>query len=215
MQKNLTSNLVIFVPTKLELKSILGVATDDLTAKYRGIDIVISGIGKTNTAIATTKYFMQHAKQHALMIGICGAYHGFANVGDVYSITHDYFVDEASLDNYSTLTTITEKGFAIAKDNRAEFHAIEGFKTCASNTVSFIPCVDDISNLYQAKTGACVENMEGAAFGVSLLGFDVKGYQLRGVSNFCGAKDNQAWDVKKACKAIKQSVDEIIDRNYI
>ncbi len=208
----MTSNLVIFIPTEKELKAILGITKG---ATYRGIDIIVSGIGKTNTAINTTKYFMNSTKENALMIGICGSYHGKANVGDVVTIKHDYFVDEASLDDMNTLTTIHEKGHNIANNNCATFNTIDGFTICDSNTVSFIPCIDSISNLYQKKTNAHVENMEGAAFGVATSGFNINAYQLRAVSNYCGDRDNQAWDIKKACKNLKQAIDNIIDRGYL
>lgn len=104
-----------------------------------------------------------------------------------------------------------EKGFISAPDNRGECLTFDKFKTVNSNTISLIPLFDELSNIYQNKTNASVENMEGASFAYTLNKFNIKPYQIRTVSNYCGNKELQQWNIKKACKNLKNSIDLFID----
>ena len=212
------SNIVIFFPTFLECSKVLNIYdfssfNDFNTATYKSIPIIITGAGKSNASMISALFFKEFKPKYPLLTGICGAYRNTdVNISDIVSIDYDYFVDEANY-NGSILTTIHEKGFKIAENNRAEFTVFENFKKVSSNTVSLIPQFDSLSNLYMEKTNAFVENMEGAAFGLAANKFNIKPYQIRAVSNYCGNIENQKWDINTACKSLKKAIDLFIETN--
>ena len=212
------SNIVIFFPTFLECSKVLNIYdfssfNDFNTATYKSIPIIITGAGKSNASMISALFFKEFKPKYPLLTGICGAYRTTdVIISHIVTIDYDYFVDEANY-NGSILTTIHEKGFKIAKNNRAEFTVFENFKKVSSNTVSLIPQFDSLSNLYMKKTNAFVENMEGAAFGLSANKFNIKPYQIRAVSNYCGNIENQKWDINNACKSLKKAIDLFIETN--
>ena len=210
------TSIVIFFPTFLECKKVLNISDFSSfsyfdTAVYKSVPIIITGAGKSNAAMISALFFSQFKPKYPLLTGICGAYQNtHIKTSDVVSIDYDYFVDEANYNGLS-ITTIHEKGFVIAKDNRAEFNIDENYKLVSSNTVSLIPQFDSLSNLYMAKTNALVENMEGAAFGMAANKHGIKPYQIRAVSNYCGNTEKQQWDINKACAALKKAIDLFIE----
>lgn len=211
-------DIVIFFPTLLECKKILNIS--DLskkshfnTAEYKSIPIIITGAGKSNAAMCSALFFSEYNPKYPLLTGICGAYQNtFVKVNDTVSIEYDYFVDEANYDGQK-ITTIHEKNFIIAKDNRAVFSIDDNFKKVSSNTVSLIPQFDNLSNLYMTKTGATVENMEGASFGMAANYFNIKPYQIRAVSNYCGDIKRQQWNINDACRSLKNAIDLFIENH--
>ncbi len=212
------SNIIIFFPTYIECKKVLNISDFSSysyfnTAVYKSIPIIITGAGKSNAAMFSALFFSENKPKYPLLTGICGAYQNTnIKINDIVSIDYDYFVDEANY-NEESITTIHEKGFIIAKDNRASFMVDNTFKQVSSNTVSLIPQFDSLSNLYMKKTNAMVENMEGAAFGIAANNFDVKPYQIRAVSNYCGNTEKQQWDINNACKSLKKAIDIFIENH--
>lgn len=216
------SNVVIFFPTFKECKKTLNVSNYEKysyfdVVRYRSIYIVITGATKTCAAMQSALFFAEYKPKYPLLTGICGAYqqsnvNTSLNIGEVVSIEHDYFVDEANY-NGIQLTTLHEKGFIIADNNRASFTIDNDYKIVNSNTISLIPQMNSISEQYMQKTGASVENMEGASFGAVANKFNVKPYQIRAISNYCGDIDKQCWDIDKACKSLKQAIDLFIDKH--
>lgn len=210
------SSIVIFFPTFLECKKVLNISDFSSfsyfdTAVYKSVPIIITGAGKSNAAMISALFFSQFKPKYPLLTGICGAYQNtHIKTSDVVSIDYDYFVDEANY-NGTNITTIHEKGFITAKDNRAEFNIDENYKLVSSNTVSLIPQFDSLSNLYMTKTNALVENMEGAAFGMAANKQGVKPYHIRAVSNYCGNTEKQQWDINNACISLKKAVDLFIE----
>ncbi len=210
------SSIVIFFPTFLECKKVLNISDFSSfsyfdTAVYKSVPIIITGAGKSNAAMISALFFSQFKPKYPLLTGICGAYQNtHIKTSDVVSIEYDYFVDEANYNGLS-ITTIHEKGFITAKDNRAEFQVYENYKQVSSNTVSLIPQFDSLSNLYMTKTNALVENMEGAAFGMAANKQCVKPYHIRAVSNYCGNTEKQQWDINNACISLKKAVDLFIE----
>lgn len=210
------SSIVIFFPTFLECKKILNISDFSSynyfdTAVYKSIPVIITGAGKANAAACSALFFSKYNPKYPLLTGICGAYQNTnIKTGDVVSIDYDYFTDEANY-NGNSIVTIHEKGFIIAKDNRAEFQVDKNYKIVSSNTVSLIPQFDSLSNLYMKKTKAFVENMEGAAFGMAANKYGIKPYQIRAVSNYCGNTEKQQWNINNACSALKNAIDLFIE----
>jgi futalosine hydrolase len=200
----------IFVPTVKEAEGIFpGI---ELTlwkhgvfkAEYNDIMIFVTGAAKTCAAFSTAMVLGAFPVEEAILTGICGAYRQSGlKVGDVVSVHKDFFADEAVF--YSDkITTLGEMGFGFAKEGCCEFASYGNLPIVDSNTVSFLDGEGAVSALLYSKYGASVENMEGAAFGFVCNTLGIKAYQVRAVSNFCGKRDGQEWNVRLALGNLKR-----------
>lgn len=204
-------NSSIFIPTERELFRIFGLEAapmeENLTGTvYKNIPVFITGIGKANAAFTAAVYFSRYSPEKAALIGICGAYENSGLThGDIVSIKYDYFVDECVYDG-KKITLLADKNMPPTPMNRSEFAVHPHFRQTDANTVSFIPAENSISRLYAEKTKAKVENMEGAAFGLSAGKLGAKTYHIRAVSNMCGA-GYKTWDIEKAAENLRKAVE--------
>ena len=173
--------------------------------------VVIVGFGKVNAAITMTKYLRENLLDGALpvLIGIAGTYRetGLA-VGDAVMIKNDFFVDEALLlDNKIKCTN--ELGFPICGDNKTVCVTPFSLPICDANTVSLLSGTDSMAKLYHYKTNASTESMEGAAFVLAAASFGIKTAQVRAISNYCGARNTQNWDIKRAFATLRRFVNNL------
>lgn len=200
----------IFVPTVKEAESIFtGI---ELTlwrhgifcAEYNDIMIFVTGATKTCAAFSAGAVLGAFPVAEAVLTGICGAYRQSGlNVGDVVSVHKDFFADEAVFYR-NKITTMDEMGFGFANDGCSEFISYGNLPIVNSNTVSFLDGEGDVSSLLYSKYGAAVENMEGAAFGFVCNMLGIKAYQVRAVSNFCGKRSGQEWNIRLALGNLKR-----------
>ena len=205
-----------FIPTVREAESVFGPGE---LFNRRGLQyfagvkhtVVVTGVGKTNAAIALTRFISGGSESDGdlALIGIAGAYkESGVKVGDLLAVKTDYFADEALLTD-SALIGIDELGFPINEGNRCEFVTPFELPVCSANTVSLLSGTDYLARLYWNKTRAAIESMEGAAFALAAASFEVKTAQVRAASNYCGARDKQEWDVKKALTALRRFVNSL------
>lgn len=207
---------VIFIPTIKECQQIFpDVQLNEwqhgiLKGIWNHIDIYISGISKTNTAFSTTMVLSENKMDAAYLIGIAGAYRGSdISVGDVVTVQHDSFVDEGMIVD-GVLSMTSEMGFPVCDENVVHFTLASKFPVVDANTVSWLSSSDDLAAMYSQKTGASVESMEGAAFGLVCQKMNVAAYQIRSISNFCGDRNQQEWNIKKAFKSLQKTMVELI-----
>lgn len=203
---------VVFIPSVKEAEKIfenVSFARNNhglYSAELNNFDVIVTGIGKSNTAFSSCISLI-NANYHAVyLLGICGAYrHSDLKPGDLVCITEDYFADEGLLDSDGEYKLLSEIGFALNNGrNYSEFECVQGLKKVIGNTVSFLSGTDKTADLYQSKTKAAVENMEGASLGMVCEKLKIPAYQVRAVSNFCGDRKNQEWDIKKGVNALKK-----------
>lgn len=206
---------VIFVPTLREAEGIFG-TLDYIQSPYGYYEsnfqdkkVVITGITKTCAALATFAVLSSQHFDEAYLLGIAGAYRESGlEIGELVSVKFDFFVDEALFLN-NKITFLSEIGFPFCKKNNVCFKTLDKIKIVNSNTVSLLSSDDHLAKLYFHKTQAYIENMEGAAFGFVAQKFGIDFFQIRGISNYCGKRDNQMWEVKKAFNSLKNLSIEI------
>lgn len=200
----------IFVPTVKEAEGIFsGIELTlwkygVLKAEYNDIMIFVTGATKTCAAFSAAMVLDAFPAEEVVLTGICGAYRQSGlKVGDIVSVHKDFFADEAVF--YSDkITTLSEMGFEFAKNGCSEFISYDDLPIVNSNTVSFLDGEGAVSALLYSKYGASVENMEGAAFGFVCNMLGIKAYQVRAVSNFCGKREGQEWNVRLALGNLKR-----------
>ena len=201
-----------FVPTVKEAAAIFG--SGKITERDGFLylidtphTVVIAGFGKVNAAVTLTKYLYKNLSYGMpVLMGIAGAYREAGlTTGDIVMIKNDYFVDEALLTDDAIKGT-DELGFPVCDSNKTEFCTPFRLPLCDANTVSLLSGTDYLAQLYQNKTGAAIESMEGAAFALAAASFGIKTAQVRAVSNYCGARKNQDWNAGKALTALRNFI---------
>lgn len=200
---------VVFVPSFKESEGIFGNLSYVKSrygyheADFDGKKIVVTGITKTSAAIAAFSVLSSRHFDEAYLLGIAGAYRGSGlNIGELVSVNFDFFVDESIFFN-DQIVFLSEMGFPFCNKNRVCFKTLDDLRIVNSNTVSFLSGEDWLADLYFGKTGASIENMEGAAFGFAADKFNIDFFQVRAVSNYCGKRANQMWNPKKALESLK------------
>ena len=216
-------NEIIAIPSEFEVKKIFGNVSIKVEnglkyTLYRDYLILLTGVSKISTTYNLTKFLSISSNISKIyLVGIAGAYEDSnLNISDIISVQKDYLIDEATItqtDNNVEIVTMHEKGINIIDNNFAEFKVVESMKVVNSNTVSLIQTDENICNAYRDKYGASIENMEGAAFGYITSQFNIDTYQIRSISNFCGSKFNDSWNIKGACAKLKDFIDGVVDAN--
>jgi len=195
--------ITIFVPSIKEARYLFNL---DFSMNDKGFyegylknyKIIVSGVSKTNISIASTYVFTNEAPDAAYLVGIAGCYkQSHLNIGDVVSVWEDFFVDEGAFVE-NDLLMLHELGFGICDFNMVSFDTVIDLPAVKSNTVSFLSSKDWLAEIYYNKTAADIENMEGASFGLVCRRFNIKSFQIRAISNYCGDRNTQKWNAKKA-----------------
>jgi len=203
------SKTIIFVPTLQEAKKIFDNARfsmweyNILRAMINNMQVFITGVGKSNAAITAALVASELEPAEIYLTGFCGSYRQSAlNVGDMVSVESDYFVDEGFIENGELINT-SEIGFPICDNNKTIFSTIDSLKKVNANTVSMLSYNNELATTYYNKTKASVETMEGASIGLVAKKMGISSFHIRAVSNFCGNRNRQGWDVKSAATALK------------
>jgi len=172
--------------------------------EYNGILLFSIGVSKTSAAFSATVILSSFDISEAVLTGICGAYRGSGlSVGDVITISKDWFIDEGLFMD-GRVELLHEMGFGFTAGGYSEFKPYSGLPIVDSNTVSYLDGGGQTADIYHKKSSAAVENMEGAAFGFVCNQLGVKASQVRGVSNFCGKRDEQEWNLKQTFQNLER-----------
>jgi len=203
----------IFVPSLGEAKKIFLNSKFELwkygiySGMFKNIPVFTTGVSKTPASFSASVVIQQFGVTEAILTGVCGAYRcSELSIGDLVTIKRDYFADEGLfLDG--EFQTLDKMGFGFIENSYAEFDPFKSLPVVDSATVSFLDGEGQISDIFQKSTGALVENMEGAAFGYVCKMLGIKCFQVRAVSNYCGARSEQQWDFKKAVANLESFFD--------
>jgi len=66
----------------------------------------------------------------------------------------------------------------------------------------------------QAKYGACIESMEGAALHYVCLQTKTPFMQVRSISNYVGERDKQNWKMQESLENLSVIIVQYIDKLY-
>lgn len=188
-------------------------------AAYDNVTVIAGGIGRTNAAAATTEAIVKARAERrpfdaVLSAGIAGALPG-GNLTIGQSVV-------ASACVYAEEGIITARGFA---DMAGLGFALGDFEgnivpvdpqlleaLAAAFTIGPIATVATCSGTDAAaaevvrRTGAIAEAMEGAAVVHAARRLNVPAIELRGISNTCGDRARQSWDIATALRNLGEAV---------
>ncbi len=181
--------------------------------------IVTGGIGRTNAAAATTEGIISRGPFDAVLsAGVAGALPGSSlSIGDVVVANRCVYAEEG---------LVTSAGFADMEAMGLALGDFPGnsvpvdelllgrlrpqFRTAAIATVATCSGTDAAAAEVVHRTGAIAEAMEGAAVVHAARRLGVPAIELRVVSNTCGDRDRQMWNLPEALVALHTAMETAI-----
>lgn len=186
---------------------------------HDGAEIIVSGIGRTNAAAATTEAMICGEPFDAVMsAGVAGALPGEdLHVGATVVATTCVYVEEGLIapTGFADMGAMgfslgDFEGNAVPVDARLLSLLAPRFRTGPIATVATCSGTDAAASAVARRTGAIAEAMEGAAVVHAARRKKVPAIELRVVSNTTGDRDRQQWDLAGALTVLGRSVDEAL-----
>lgn len=191
------------------------------------IALIISGIGKTSAASATTHIINKLSPHLLILFGVGGAYPLTGlSIGDIAVAEKEIYGDEGIImkDGFHGLDLI---GIPVIKKGKKaifnEFHLNRGlldsvkryiykpFKSGNFITLSSITGTVDGAIRLARRYNAICENMEGAAVAHVCEIFRRDLIEIRGISNIVEDRDPSKWDIKTAIRATSKTLLDILN----
>jgi futalosine hydrolase len=175
------------------------------------VRVVVSGIGRTNAAAATTEAILaDDGVDLVLGAGIAGALPGGGlAVGDVVLASSCVYAEEglATADGFADMTALGFRlgdfeGNAVPADVTLADRLGAGSRTGPIATVATCSGTDAAAAEVVRRTGAVAEAMEGAAVVHAARRLGRPGAELRAISNTTGDRAGQVWDLDAALEAL-------------
>ena len=196
-----------------------------LTAAGDDMEILVTGVGKTNSAIDLTRYLSTRLLPDRIInIGIAGGWQeAGVGIGDIVVATEDIYGDEGVTTD-DGFRTLSDLGFAtVHNGDETLYHrfplpdgeAVAGMIREKTGmpvhagpllTVSACSGTDRIASDRYRRFGALAESMEGAALAHVAALFDVPFIEIRGISNFTGAYDKSTWRIGEAVNVVNRAL---------
>ncbi len=185
--------------------------------KLPGMRTRVSGIGAVNAALETQLGILEQRPDLVLSVGIGGAYpNGGAKIGEVVVSSEMVYAALGAMDEAQFLN-LEELGFALVGDvfnmipaapqargfgelTNAKFGAILTLETVTGSDARAL----ELEKLFP---NAIAESMEGAGVAHAALKNGIPSFEIRGISNFVGARDRSSWRIGAALKALQQSLE--------
>ena len=218
-------HLTILSPTIFESAALLNYLEKNFTLEsgiYEknelSISLSVCGVGLVNTAIHSSQV-LQKESDLLILIGLAGAFNRDIEIGTVVSVTEESYGDLGAEDQDGQLLSVHD--LDLLPSNKSPFKNGKLINPSASE-FSFLPQVSSISvnkvsgsqksiDLIEAKFGADIENMEGAAFFQVCLSQRKRFLQLRAISNYVEPRNKDNWQINKALVNLTDVLVSIID----
>jgi len=166
------------------------------------IQVLVTGVGMTNTAYQLGKIFAENQYDLAINAGIAGAFNKELKLGDVVNVISEIFGDLGIEEADGGFTDLFENKLLsdndIYKDGKiynpdaAEFSFLPQANALTINKVHGFPA--SIAAI-QKKYDADIESMEGAAFFLACREAKVKFLEIRAISNYVEKRNRENWDL--------------------
>jgi futalosine hydrolase len=183
--------------------------------------VIVSGIGRTNAAAATTEALIRAAVGRepfgaVLSAGVAGALPapgGRAAIGQVILASVSVYMEEGLMTPRGFVNTAA-MGFPLGDFEGNGVPADEGlldrlgahFRTDVIATVATCSGTDAAAAEVARRTGAAAEAMEGAAVVHAARRLRVPAIELRAISNTTGDRSRQVWDLATGLRALGEGV---------
>jgi len=180
--------------------------------------IVVSGVGRTNAAAATTLASIAHGPfDAAISIGLAGALpESQLEPGDLIAADQCVYAEEGIMtpEGFLDMTGLgfqlgTDPGNAISCDEDLvrRLQAVAPIMSIA--TVATCSGTDAAAAEIRNRTGCAAEAMEGAAVVHAAQRLNIPAIEVRAISNTTGDRHEQRWDLPKALQVLQEGISSI------
>lgn len=214
------SRILFVTAAPKEAAAIAGVFDAPAPAPWRPVelapwlDLVVSGVGKSNAAGATARFANPERHAYVLNVGIAGVLPGGnLKLLDAVVGRRSVFADEgvATSSGFTPMSGCgfppgaPENGDGVPADERLIL-ACGVTVVGAIATVSTCSGTDRLAAEVAARTGAAAEAMEGGAAGLAAWRAGLGFAEVRIISNTTGERTGQVWDLAGALAALSEWV---------
>jgi futalosine hydrolase len=175
------------------------------------LPVLCTGVGAVNAAYTLTRFLDRTGAKAIVVCGIGGAYPGSnLAIGTVVCAETECYGDLGA-GSPTGFLDMQALGFPLISRPSPLYNIFPLQLHPNARRVPFVTvntCSgDDATALaLAARTGGCVENMEGAAIAHVATLFGIPVGEIRGISNSVGNRDRAAWRVKEAATAAQESL---------
>lgn len=204
--------LLIITSVEKEARAIAPHAAD-------GVVVVVSGVGRTNAAAATTEAILQRGPFDQVMnAGIAGALpESELKVGDALVASACVYYEEGLItaSGFGDMSAMglslgNFEGNTVPVDERLLEKLSEVFPIGPIATVATCSGTDAAAREVVRRTSALAEAMEGAAVVHAARRLRVPAIELRVISNMTGDRARQTWDLERGIEALGAAVSRAI-----
>lgn len=168
---------------------------------------LVTGVGAMMTSYAMATYLKIGDIDLALNVGLAGSFRTNIDKGDVVNIKSDRFGDVGVEEADGSFTDIFD--LELHDKNKFPFSNGEILNERVKVMPPNIPSVKGITvntvhgtaksiHLIKAKYNPDTESMEGAGFMYACNMLQIKGVQIRGISNFVEVRNKSNWEIELA-----------------
>ncbi|MEE2907404.1 MAG: futalosine hydrolase [Planctomycetota bacterium] len=186
-----------------------------------GACVIVGGVGRTNSASATTAALLQRGPFTAVInAGIAGILPGSDLViGDILVADCCVYLEEG-IETPTGFRDLDSMGFPLGDfpGNRVPVDPAllatlgPSYPTGPIATVATCAGTDAKAQEVTQRTGALAEAMEGASVVHAARLQGIPAIEVRSMSNTTGDQDAQTWDLEAALKALRGAVPEMLKR---
>jgi futalosine hydrolase len=175
------------------------------------VPVIATGVGAVNAASALTQFLERDGARRVIVCGIGGAYpKSNLRIGDAVWASSECYGDLGVL-TPSGFLDMQAMGFPLIAGAENVYNSLPLDIVPSSGAVPFATvntCTgeDAAAAAMAQRTGAAVENMEGAAIAHVARLYGIPCGEVRGISNLTGNRDRAAWKVKEAAAAAQEAL---------
>lgn len=187
----------------------------DVIGAIENAQVIVSGIGRTNAAAATTEAIIKDGPfGHVFCAGLAGSLpRSELEIGDIVVATSCVYVEEGlhTPDGFQDMAGLgfslgDFEGNAVPVDPNMLVMLDALYRTGPIATVATCSGTDEAAREVVRRTNAIAEAMEGAAVVHAAARLGIPASELRTISNTTGDRKNQRWDLSRGLSALGQAV---------
>jgi futalosine hydrolase len=177
-----------------------------------GLEVFCCGVGPVEAAAGVARVLATGRYSMVLNAGIAGAFRGSASVGDAVLVESEALADfglegggEFTLpDGASLAAHVPADAALLERCASAPYPRVRGL------TVAQVTTTDATAARLQLAYSPGVESMEGFAVLRAAQLAGVPALELRGISNFVGARSKAAWDFRAGARATVAALETLL-----
>ena len=207
-------HLLLCSATEFEISPLMKVIS-----KYKGLEILITGVGLTAATFAITKKVLEKKPGLIIPAGVAGNLDHLMGLTKVVWVKTETIGDLGVEENgrFHSLSDLDLqdknqfpwKNGVLYNERQIEEQAIPAVHGVTVNEIS---TDHDRINYYRDVLGAQIETMEGAALHYVALMENIPFLQLRSLSNFVAQRDKSKWMMKESIERLNTELERILDK---